>query len=111
MSDMIVARSPMDVQSSGPWMSPSPVNLYGFVASMVSGPLDSDAFGDDDSAHSSAELSHSFKVRIIVETRRDRPRIVRNRCVPVCGYRAGYFGLGLRARLPEAISFGPRLCG
>ncbi len=23
------------------------------------------------------------------------PRIVRNRCVPVCGCRAGYFGLGL----------------
>ncbi len=26
---------------------------------------------------------------------RNRPRIVRNRCVPVCGSRAGYCGLGL----------------
>ncbi len=36
-----------------------------------------------------------FVFRIVVETRRDRPRIARNRCVPVRGYRAGYFGLGL----------------
>ncbi len=28
-------------------------------------------------------------------TRRDWPRIGRNRCVPVCGYRAGNFGFGL----------------
>jgi hypothetical protein len=43
----------------------------------------------------SAELSCSLKVRLVVETRRNRPRIVRNRCVPVCGHRAGYSGLGL----------------
>jgi hypothetical protein len=35
-----------------------------------------------------------YKFRIVIETRRNRPRIVRNRCVPVCGHRAGYFGLG-----------------
>ncbi len=35
----------------------------------------------------SAELSHS--------RRRSRARIARNRCVPVCGHGAGYFGLGL----------------
>ncbi len=35
------------------------------------------------------------KFRIVVETRGNRARIVRNRCVPVCEYRAGYFGLGL----------------
>jgi hypothetical protein len=35
------------------------------------------------------------KFRIVVETRRSRPMIIRNPCVPVCGYRAGYFGLGL----------------
>ncbi len=35
------------------------------------------------------------KFRIVVETRLNRLRIVRNRCVPVCGYRAGYFKLGL----------------
>ncbi len=32
------------------------------------------------------------KFRIVVEARRNRLRIVRNRCVPVC---AGYFGFGL----------------
>ncbi len=36
-----------------------------------------------------------YKFRIVVETRRNRPKIVRNRCVPLCGYHAGYFGLGL----------------
>ncbi len=35
------------------------------------------------------------KFRIVVEARGNWPRIVRNRCVPVSGYRAGYFGLGL----------------
>ena len=35
------------------------------------------------------------KFRTVVETRRNRPRIVRTRCVPVCGHRAVYFGLGL----------------
>jgi hypothetical protein len=44
------------------------------------------------------------KFRIVVETRRKRPRIVRNRCVPVCGYRAGHFGLGL-AQLQAQIRF------
>ncbi len=34
------------------------------------------------------------KFRTVVETRRNRARIVRNRCVPVCGHRAVYFGLG-----------------
>ncbi len=43
----------------------------------------------------SAELSHSLKVRLVVETRRKRHRNVRNRRVPVSGCRAGYFGLGL----------------
>ncbi len=40
-------------------------------------------------------LSHLTKNKngIVVETRRNRPRIVRNRFVPVCGYRAGYLGL------------------
>ncbi len=42
-----------------------------------------------------AELSHSLKFRIGVETLRNRAKIVRNRSVPVCGYNAGYFGLGL----------------
>ena len=32
---------------------------------------------------------------ITVETRRYRVRSFRNRCVPVCGYRAGNFVLGL----------------
>ncbi len=35
------------------------------------------------------------KFWIAVETRRNRFMIVPNRCVPVCGYDAGYFGLGL----------------
>ncbi len=35
------------------------------------------------------------KFHIVVETRRNLARIVRNRCVPVCGQRAGYFGLCL----------------
>ncbi len=35
------------------------------------------------------------KFRIVVETRRNRFRIVWNRWVPLCGRRAGYFGLGL----------------
>ncbi len=35
------------------------------------------------------------KFRIVVETRRNRPSIVRNRRVPVCGHRAGYFRFGL----------------
>ena len=36
-----------------------------------------------------------FKNRIVVEALRNGPRIFRNRCVPVCGYRAVYFGLRL----------------
>ena len=43
-------------------------------------------------------------VRSAVETRGHRSRIVRNRCVPVCGYRAGYFWLGL-AQLWAQIRF------
>jgi hypothetical protein len=34
------------------------------------------------------------KFRIVQETRRNRAIIVRNRCVPVSGYRARYYGLG-----------------
>ncbi len=34
------------------------------------------------------------KFRIVVETRRHRHIIVRNRYVTVCGGRAGYLGLG-----------------
>ncbi len=47
--------------------------------------------------YSSARLSYLtvYKSRIVVETHRNRPIIVRSRCVPVCGYRAGYFGLGV----------------
>ncbi len=63
----------------------------------------------------SAELSHAYltldKFRIIVETRRNRARIGRTRCVPVCGYRAGYAGLGLayfQAQIwPEIEDFRP----
>ncbi len=48
---------------------------------------------------------------IMVETCQNRARIVRNRCVPVCGYHAGYSGLGL-AQLwaqtrPEIEDFRP----
>ncbi len=43
----------------------------------------------------SAELSDSLLFRTIVETRRNRAMIVWNRCVLVCGHRAGYLGLGL----------------
>ena len=35
------------------------------------------------------------KFQIVVETRRNRPRIVRNRCAPGWGYRTGCFGFGL----------------
>ncbi len=35
------------------------------------------------------------KFRIVVETHRNRPRIARNRCVPICGHRAGFVGRGL----------------
>ncbi len=35
------------------------------------------------------------RLRIVVKTRLNRARIVRNPCAPVCGYRAGYLGLGL----------------
>ena len=35
------------------------------------------------------------KFRVVVETRRNRAIIVRNRCVPVCGHRARYLGLGV----------------
>ncbi len=35
------------------------------------------------------------KFRIFVETYRNRPRIDRNRCLPICAYRAGYFELDL----------------
>ncbi len=35
------------------------------------------------------------KFRIVVETHRNRPIIVRNLFVPVCEYRVGYLGLGL----------------
>ncbi len=45
------------------------------------------------------------KFRVVVETRRNRHRIVRNRGVSVCGYRAGSFGLGL-AQLWAQIQFG-----
>ena len=41
-----------------------------------------------------SSMSQFVKCRIIVETRRNRAKIVRNRCAPVCGYRARYFGLG-----------------
>ncbi len=41
------------------------------------------------------KLSHSLKV---AGRRRNTPKSAQNRCVPVCGYRAGYFG------------FGPALC-
>ncbi len=43
----------------------------------------------------SVELSDSLKFQIVVETLRNWARIVRNRCVPVCGHRAGQLGLGL----------------
>ncbi len=54
-----------------------------------------------------------YKFRIVVETLRYRARIVRTRCVPVCGHRAGYFGRGLasRPRLEiEAGSFEVFVC-
>ena len=55
----------------------------------------------------SAELFHClFKNRIVVEAHRNRPIILRSRCVPVCGYRAGYFGFGL-AQLSPALSPNP----
>ncbi len=50
--------------------------------------------------------------QFVVETRRNEPRLVRNLCVPVCGYRAGYFGLGfasleaqfrLKSKMPGRI--------
>ena len=51
------------------------------------------------SAPSSAELSHSLQVSVrrrnTPKPGQNRARIVRNRCVPVCGYRAGDLGLGL----------------
>ncbi len=43
----------------------------------------------------SAELSRRLSFRIVVETRRNRPRVVRNRCVPVCAHRSKYVELGL----------------
>ncbi len=46
----------------------------------------------------SSETLLGKKFRIVVETPGNRPRIVRNRRLPVCGYRAGYFGLGLAQR-------------
>jgi hypothetical protein len=56
----------------------------------------------------SASLRHSVETvvrfRIVVETRPNRPRIVRNRSVPVGVYSAGYFGLGL-AQLWAQIRF------
>ena len=45
-----------------------------------------------------------YKFRIVVETRRNRPRMFRDRWVPVCGYSAGYLGLGL-AQLGQLRSF------
>ncbi len=42
------------------------------------------------------------KFRIVVETFRNRTNIARARCVPVCGYRVGYVGLGL-AKLEAEI--------
>ncbi len=42
----------------------------------------------------SADQPHNLQVSDRRRTPRNRPRIVRNLCVPVCGYRAGYFGLG-----------------
>ncbi len=39
-----------------------------------------------------------------IQTRRNRPIIVRTRCLPVSGDRAGYFGLGL-AQLQAQIRF------
>ena len=60
----------------------------------------------DKFAFNSTRLSYLtvYKFRIVVETRRNRPRIVRTRCVTVCGYRAGYCGLGL-AQLSAQIWF------
>ncbi len=53
----------------------------------------------------SAEISRSFeKMQIAVETRRNRVIIVMNRCVPVCGCRAGEFGSDL-AQLQAQIRF------
>ncbi len=46
--------------------------------------------------------------RIFVETRRNRPSVARNRCVPVCGHRSGHFWrgfvrLGGRLRFPAGF--------
>ncbi len=49
-------------------------------------------------------ISQFYKFRMDVETRRNRARIVRNRCVPVCGHCAGYFGLGLASPWPDSGS-------
>ncbi len=54
--------------------------------------------GGGNAALVSAELSHSLTVldrcRPVSKPAENRPSIVWNRCAPVCGYRAGYFGLG-----------------
>ncbi len=40
----------------------------------------------------SAELSHILKVSVVDEHAEIGPESFRNRCGPVCGHRAGYFG-------------------
>ncbi len=52
----------------------------------------------------SAELSHSSKVSGRRRNMTKSAQIVRNRCVSVCGYRAGYVGLDL-AQLEAQIRF------
>ena len=65
-----------------------PQNVWGVVASV---PQASKKTRSQKTALASAELC---KFRIVVGTRRNRSRIVRNRCVSVCGCR-GFLGLGL----------------
>ncbi len=81
------ATKPYKFIGFGTMDATKPYKFIGFTSgSYPAGPLTA----------ASTELAHSFyKNRIVIEAPRNRARIVRNRCVPVCGHRVGYFGLGL----------------
>jgi hypothetical protein len=64
----------------------SPGSLTGIVLELV----------DHHASVSSTRLSYlTVKFWIVVETRRDWPRIDRIPCEPICGHRDGYFEFGL----------------
>ncbi len=67
-------------------------NLYGLVTCKAPNPTNPQ--GPARGLFRTHRYLTVLKLRIVFETRRNRPRIVRNPCVPVCGYHAGYFGLG-----------------